>query len=601
MPPYRVHADGRRLGKRPPKRDHRTLRLARYLTARLPAPPLAVDHSSRVLDWPMYANDELGICGPAGAAHQVQSWSTYAERGTITPPLQQVKDDYYAITGGADAGVYLLDMLNHWRRNGIGGDQIEAFVQVSPNLDEARLAVQLFGSLGMGLSLPDQGTFGPWDRLYGPPNPNNGHYVVGVRYADAERLLDVVTWGGILRMSYDFFLKYCVVPETRILTSDLEWVPAGDLAEGRTLLSFDEHGPWRRYKPSTVTGATRAVLPCREVQFADGTRIRCSRDHQWLVSRTTGMHWVRTDELRFRGRIQSRVLKPVDVWNSPNERDLGYLAAAFDGEGSLTQVDLKEAGFIGVARTQIAFAQKETSPMLAEVVRVLNARGLRYSMSGPNPHGMMVVTVTHRPDMLKLLGMARPRRLLPKFNPAILGAMQGRHRAVAVTACVDVGEQEVVVLSTSSKTYIAEGFASHNCDEAYAVLNDLSIVETTMRTPEGFNFDQLREDLDHLGDPVTPDPPPVEGRGVIAGWVHTSEMQPIPGATVSTAPSGFAMQTDAAGHYLLAVLPGAYAVSAVAAGYGPWTTEGIVVAEGDEVPLNFQLGPAGKGCNLLRA
>jgi hypothetical protein len=345
MPPYRVHADGRRLGKRPPKLDHRTLRLARYLTARLPLPPLAVDHSSRVLDWPMYANDELGICGPAGAAHQVQSWSTYAERGTITPPLQQVKDDYYAITGGADAGVYLLDMLNHWRRNGIGGDRIEAFVQVSPNLDEARLAVQLFGSLGMGLSLPDQGTFGPWDRLYGPPNPNNGHYVVGVRYADAERLLDVVTWGGILRMSYDFFLKYC--------------------------------------------------------------------------------------------------------------------------------------------------------------------------------------------------------------------------------------------------------------DEAFAVLNDLSIVEITMRSPEGFDFATLRADLDHLGDPVTPDQPPVEGRGVIAGTVHTSEMQPIPGATVSTAPSGFATQADASGRYVLAVLPGAYAVSAVAGGYGPWTAE-VVVAEGDTVLLDFQLGPAGKGCNLLR-
>jgi hypothetical protein len=50
---------------------------------------------------------------------------------------------------------------------------------------------------------------------------------------------------------------------------------------------------------------------------------------------------------------------------------------------------------------------------------------------------------------------------------------------------------------------------------------------------------------------------------------------------------------------VLAVLPGAYAVSAVAGGYGPWTAE-VVVAEGDTVLLDFQLGPAGKGCNLLR-
>lgn len=342
MPPYRIAPDGRRLGKLPPKADHRTLRLARYLTARLPAPPALIDHASRVSDWPMYANDSLGICGPAGAAHQVQSWSTYAERGTFTPDLQRVIDDYYAITGGVDSGVYLLDMLNYWRRTGIGGDQIEAYVQVSPNLDEARLSMQLFGSIGMGLSLPDQGTFGPWDRVYGPPNPNNGHYVVGVAYSDAEGLIDVISWGAVMRMSYDFFLRYC--------------------------------------------------------------------------------------------------------------------------------------------------------------------------------------------------------------------------------------------------------------DEAYAILNDLSIAQATMQSPEGFDFATLRDDLDHLGDAVTP-PPPVEGRGTIVGSVATLELDPIAGATVSTAPAGFATRSDVAGEYVLPVLPGTYAVTAVATGYGPSTAQHVAVAEGETVPLPFQLGPAGKGCN----
>lgn len=208
-PPYMIELPtGRRLGKRPPKLDSRTLRLARYIV-KLPAPPERIDHVSRVSNWPMFLNDELGICGPAGAAHQIQSWSAYADRGTITLTDAQVKKFYYGITGGADSGVYLLDMANAWRKTGIGGDFIEAFVSVNPNLDELKLTIQHFGSAGIGLSLPDQGTFGPWDRTYGPPNPNNGHYVCAVGYDDTLRMIYVISWGTVMRMSYDFFIKYC--------------------------------------------------------------------------------------------------------------------------------------------------------------------------------------------------------------------------------------------------------------------------------------------------------------------------------------------------------------------------------------------------------
>src|SRR5574341_265798 len=197
-----------KLGKRPPKIDRRTLRLARYLTVALEAPPPSIDHASAVANWPMYGNDRDGSCGPAGAAHQTQSWSTYAE-SPVTPSETTVIQDYFRITGGQDSGVYLLDMLNYWRQSGIGQDYIEAFVQVNPNITEAELSIQHFGSLGMGLALPDEGTFGPWDRVYGPPNPYNGHYVCAVAYDHAARTFEVVTWGERWVMSYDFFLKYC--------------------------------------------------------------------------------------------------------------------------------------------------------------------------------------------------------------------------------------------------------------------------------------------------------------------------------------------------------------------------------------------------------
>ena len=198
-----------KLGKRPPKQDARTLRLRRYLRPELPAPPPVIDHASIVPKWEMYANDKFGDCGPAGCAHQTVSWSHYAGRPLI-PTEKQVIDAYFEITGGQDVGVYMLDLMKYWRNKGIGGDQIEAFVQIDDDrLVEAKLAIQLFGSLGVGLALPDKHTFGPWTDVTGAPNPFNGHYVCAVAYDDSLQLFRVVTWGELWDMSYAWYEKYC--------------------------------------------------------------------------------------------------------------------------------------------------------------------------------------------------------------------------------------------------------------------------------------------------------------------------------------------------------------------------------------------------------
>lgn len=229
--PFRGPPHLPRLGKLPPKIDSRTLRLSRYV-AHLPAPPAAVDHFARVAIWPMFLNDVYGICGPAGAAHQIQSWSTYAERGTTTLPDVAVKNAYFRITGGSDTGVYIIDMLKYWNHYGIGLDFIEAYAQLqSGSRDEHSLAMYYFGSVGIGLALPDVGTFGPWDRVYGAPNQHNGHYVCGVGY-DADGLW-VVTWGELVRMSWEFLAKY----------NDESWAIFNDLslleATMRSPESFD--------------------------------------------------------------------------------------------------------------------------------------------------------------------------------------------------------------------------------------------------------------------------------------------------------------------------------------------------------------------------
>jgi hypothetical protein len=198
----------RKLGKLPKKFDNRTLQLARYLR-RLPVPPPAIDHASRLpADIGMMGNDTYGDCTVAAAAHCVQSWSLYAERGMQTIPDAQIIAAYKVISPN-DQGANVLDVMNYWRTKGIGPDRIEAFAEIpAGDLAYAKLAIQYFGSCYIGMSLPDQNTFGPWTTPTGVPNPYNGHAVNLVAYDDTRQMFKVITWGEIMDLSYAWYQKY---------------------------------------------------------------------------------------------------------------------------------------------------------------------------------------------------------------------------------------------------------------------------------------------------------------------------------------------------------------------------------------------------------
>lgn len=197
-----------RLGKHVKKHDRRNLQFARYLP-KLPMPPPAVDRASRLpLNIGMMANDQYGDCTIAAAGHMVQSWTTYAERGMQTIPDDEIVKAYLTISP-KDEGAYMLDALNHWHKIGVGTDKIEAFVEVAPaDLTQAKLAIQYFGAVYIGMALPDEATFGPWTTVTGPGNPYNGHAVCLIAYDDSREMFKVCTWGEIWDMSYAWYQKY---------------------------------------------------------------------------------------------------------------------------------------------------------------------------------------------------------------------------------------------------------------------------------------------------------------------------------------------------------------------------------------------------------
>jgi hypothetical protein len=212
----------RRLGKRPARLDHRTLRLVRYMGASLPIAPESCDLTARVTDLGMMLNDDLGDCTCAAAGHMIQAW-TAAAGAQVIPADEAILAAYEGSCGynpsdpSTDGGGVEIDVLNYWRKNGIGGHTIGAYASVNPkNIEEIKQSIYIFGAAYTGFDLPEYvEDADAWElpslltKLTSSTKPGSwgGHAVPLVAY-DATHVI-AISWGAYLRISWDFVEAYC--------------------------------------------------------------------------------------------------------------------------------------------------------------------------------------------------------------------------------------------------------------------------------------------------------------------------------------------------------------------------------------------------------
>lgn len=290
--------------------------------------------------------------------------------------------------------------------------------------------------------------------------------------------------------SDEFQMSYCVAPDTKILTADLRYICASSVRKGMKLVGFDEERPdkgkQRRFREAKVQSAKRIQRPCYTFTLSDGTTVTCSAEHRWLVSTAGGRtEWKMTKDLVYTDRI----FKPFDVWGSQSGWDAGYLSAAFDGEGHLA-LD-PDGQLVG-----ITFAQKPNS-MLTKVRTALAFHGFDFREYAYEANrGVVHLNIAGgRAQLARFLGEIRPQRLLDKFSVDMLRTISrrdGRGLVQAPPRVVDlryVGVQDVIAIKTSTRTFIAEGLASHNCnkflfDQGMFTTEEslLSMMDPTMET-----------------------------------------------------------------------------------------------------------------------
>ena len=273
---------------------------------------------------------------------------------------------------------------------------------------------------------------------------------------------------GIFGVNMGHDTEYCVGPETRVLTDDLRWVSAGSLKVGQQVVGFDEELPaaipaeYRKYRTATVEKVQELTRPCYRLEMADGSTLISSAEHRWLTlgGLKNARRWLETERLRSRvvyPAHTSKIVKVLKVWEEDRSWEAGYLAAAFDGEGHLTHTNRTNCTSTGM---MIGFAQRANS-MSAETERCLKGFGFDWgSLEGKE--GCTKYSLRGgRSELVRFLGTVRPRRLLEKFDPAQLGCFNAIDD-VPILNKEFIGEAPVIGLKTSTGTFIAEGFASHN-------------------------------------------------------------------------------------------------------------------------------------------
>lgn len=208
-----------KLGKLPAVIDKRTIALSSILRLEL-LPPLPETYDidtalDGIEDNFMYNNSVYGDCVIAARAHQTLRFEKFEQSVQISIGDQEVIDQYFKETGGADRGLILLSSLKSWRNEGwtAAGKHytIYAFASVDwKDHEQVKHCIHLLGGVNFGMRVyqtdMDQFQAGETWHLTGDDGRLlGGHGVYLYAYGYDPEGLWCMTWGKRVKMTWDFW------------------------------------------------------------------------------------------------------------------------------------------------------------------------------------------------------------------------------------------------------------------------------------------------------------------------------------------------------------------------------------------------------------
>lgn len=270
-------------------------------------------------------------------------------------------------------------------------------------------------------------------------------------------------------------LGMCLDPNTRVLTADCQWVKIKDLRVSDRVVSVDEmppggRGKGRRMRTAVIEGVRKVYRDAYRISFNDGRSVICTDQHPWLTRKTQVDAKWRTisgkgnDVVCGKIKIGTQVRWVTKPWAEERTYEDGWFGGIIDGEGSMAKASSAGAE-INVSQVQ--------GPVYDRMVRYLSDEGYNYRVERDNnperksKHGKKAVDklcVSRMDELFRLVGVTQPSRFKDRDfweGKELPGKKTGIGWAT-VTSIEHVGKRELIDLQTSTGTYIAEGFVSHN-------------------------------------------------------------------------------------------------------------------------------------------
>ncbi|MCW2929919.1 MAG: polymerase, bacteriophage type [Actinomycetia bacterium] len=282
---------------------------------------------------------------------------------------------------------------------------------------------------------------------------------------------------------------FCLIPDHLVLMADLTWKPLGDIRTGDQILAPDEHGApqersasgaaMRRWRIAEVTNVTWSQRPVQHV-VTDTGDLWGTPDHRVLTAyQGKSAHlkrWLPIGALmqgspgpHNSGSRSSAITWVGSPWKPQSSWEAGWVSGFFDGEGHVANQSKIRVGYA----QNLGPTQEKAERMIAKV-------GFRTVSHGEQRVGDSICSKSYIAggywEVLRFLGEIRPERLLANARrtiastpPSIRGAGASR---VMVRESIR-GERDVVDITTTTGTFIADGFVVHNCGPSGQLLQEL--------------------------------------------------------------------------------------------------------------------------------
>ena len=275
----------------------------------------------------------------------------------------------------------------------------------------------------------------------------------------------------------EYEVDNCLHPKTRVLRSNLTWDTLDNISVGDELIGIDEYpnkSLRRKLRKSVVEKVERITLPAYAIVMVNGKCIITGKHHPWLIESKKDMatknrrnQWEETQYLQEGDYIRNI----SDTWESDTSYEAGYVAGFLDGEGSISPT---HNNFITVSQLE--------SDTFNRFISILRSKGFNptiYNHQTTKGKPFKQAQICNQREVMRLLGSTHPNRLLQKFD---IEGKEPPDEGSEIESITELFPMELIDIQTSTKTFIAEGFITHNSN-----ILDTSIMSRLL----GYKFNSL--------------------------------------------------------------------------------------------------------------